>query len=145
MSEIKTNQISTITSTELTLAAIVNMTPSGGGPGTPTLATHLCRIDYVDSHSRIGATVSFSMIWNQTYTAANDTFGFTHIAGSTTITFPPGTWTGWAVVATSPNGAAVNFQAFTGVQSTGEYAGWGTEPNDSTANTNAMFCLTRVS
>ena len=143
MSEINTNKISTISSSELTLAAIVNMTPSSG-IGTPTNAAHLCRKDYVDSHSRIGATVSFSMIFNSTYNGST-TFGFTHIAGQTTITFPTGIWTGWAVVATSPGGAAVNFQAFTGVQSTGEYAGWGTEPNDSTANTNAMFCLTRVS
>ena len=143
MSEINTNKISTISSSELTLAAIVNMTPSSG-IGTPTNAAHLCRKDYVDSHSRIGATVSFSMIRSVPYNGST-TFGFTHTVNATTIGIPPGIWTGWAVVATSPGGAAVNFQAFTGVQSTGEYAGWGTEPNDSTANTNAMFCLTRVS
>lgn len=139
MSEIKTNKISTITGTELELNAVVKAS------SPPTAASHLCRKDYVDSHSRIGATVSFSMRYDTTYTTASNTFGFTHTAFSTTITFPTGTWTGWAVVATAPNGAAVNFQAFAPAEGGGTYQGWGTSPDSSTATTNAMFCLTRVS
>lgn len=141
MSEIKTNQISPSTGTELTLNARVRMI--GDGASTPTLETHLCRKDYVDSHSRIGATVSFSMAFGSTYTADSDTFGFTHIAGQKIITFPTGTWTGWAVVSNS-GGTDVNFQAFLGVSGTGTYTDWGTLPASSTT-TNAMFCLTRVS
>ena len=141
MSEIKTNQISASTGTELTLNARVRMI--GDGASTPTLATHLCRKDYVDSHSRIGATVSFSMRYNATYDGST-TFGFTHSANTTAITFPTGTWTGWAVVS-NVGGRDVNFQAFTGP---GEqtYINWGADLQGLATNTtNAMFCLTRVS
>ncbi len=136
MSTIKTNQITTITGTELTLNAVVTASTA------PTAANHLCRKDYVDLHSRIGATVSFSMAFGTGYDGST-TFGFTHTVNSTTITFPTGTWTGWGVVSNT-GGDIVNFQAFVAGTGSGTYADWGTYPTNSTA-TNAMFCFTRVS
>lgn len=132
MSEIKTNQISTITGTELTLNARVKMI--GDGESTPTLATHLCRKDYVDSHSRIGATVSFSMAYGSAYTAASDTFGFTHTASSNTITFPTGLWTGWVSTIASGTTTITAFSSAGGSQA---ITAWTSSP--------AAFCLTRVS
>jgi len=87
MSEIKTNKITTITGTELTLNAIVTASTA------PTAANHLCRKDYVDLHSRIGATVSFSMAFGTGYDGSI-TFGFTHTASNSSVTFPSGSWTG---------------------------------------------------
>ena len=133
MSEINTNKISTISSSELTLAAIVNMTPASG-IGTPTNAAHLCRRDYVDSHSRIGATVSFSMAYGSAYTLASNTFGFTHIAGENTITFPTGSWTGW--VSTNASGTTTT-TAFSSAAGSQAITAWTSSP--------AVFCLTRVS
>ena len=132
MSEIKTNQISASTGTELTLNARVRMI--GDGASTPTNATHLCRKDYVDSHSRIGATVSFSMAFGSAYTAASDTFGFIHTASQNTITFPTGSWTGW--VSTNASGTTTT-TAFSSAAGSQAITAWTSSP--------AVFCLTRVS
>ena len=131
MSTIKTNQITTITGTELTLSARVKMI--GDGATVPTNAEHLCRKDYVDLHSRIGATVSFSMAFGTGYDGST-TFGFTHTASSNAVTFPTGSWTGWVNTKDASNLTTTTaFSSASGLQS----PTWTSSP--------AIFCLTRVS
>ena len=130
MSTIKTNQITTISGSELTLNARVNMT--GDGATVPTNAAHLCRKDYVDLHSRIGATVSFSMAFGTAYDGST-TFGFTHTASSNAVIFPTGSWTGWVSTIAINVTTTTAFSSADGTQS----PTWSASP--------AIFCLTRVS
>ena len=120
MSETKTNKITTNSNSHLELVsedggAVVitgsNLSTNADGRFTsgvpiedllrePTAVNHLCRKDYVDRHTRIGATVSLTMGITLTgYTDPTLNFGFTHQPNAALIGFPIGQlWTGWVAV-----------------------------------------------
>ena len=164
MSETKTNKITTNSNSNLELVSdggtVVitgsNLSTNADGrftsgldttsdsetnlPSQPTAVNHLCRKDYVDRHTRIGATVCFGMLFEQDYSGQNR-FGFSHVAGSSDVIPAIGTWTGWAEVNQGPpitTGSASTFTLFQEV-SVISPDNWGA------ANNSAIFCLTRVS
>ena len=160
MSETKTNKITTNSNSNLELVsdggAVVitgsNLSTNADGRFTsgvpiedflrePTAVNHLCRKDYVDRHTRIGATVCFGMLFEQDYNGQNR-FGFSHVANSPDVIPAIGTWTGWAEVTPGPpnNGGASTFTFVQPNEVSGiSPAAWQTSKNS------AIFCLTRVS
>ena len=105
MSTIKTNNITGSTvkintgssdATALTIEANGGATFAGmvtAATTTPTGAGHLTPKSYVDSSTRIGASVQFSMAYAPAY--SGQWHGFSKSATNATITVPAGTtWTG---------------------------------------------------
>ena len=162
MSETKTNKITTNSNSHLELvsedggAVLItgsNLSTNADGRFTsgvpiedllrePTAVNHLCRKDYVDRHTRIGATVCFGMLFEQDYSGQNR-FGFSHAADSPNVIPAIGTWTGWAEVNQGPPstiGSASTFTLFQPNEVSGiSPTSWGV------TNNSAIFCLTRVS
>ena len=113
MSTIKTNNITGSTvkintgssdTTALTIATDQSATFAGmvtAATTTPTVAGHLTPKSYVDSSTRIGASVQFSMAYAPAY--SGQWHGFSKSSANTaTITVPAGTtWTGVVFKTTS--------------------------------------------
>ena len=121
-------------------------------PSQPTAVNHLCRKDYVDRHTRIGATVCFGMRYDQGYDGQNR-FEFSHTINSTKLGFPgPVTptgsrlkWTGWAAVRNADQTINIlTLKDQSGVTFANGDFGLNI-PNWSEPNLLALFCLTRVS
>ena len=117
---------------------------AAGFPTQPISKNHLSRKDYVDRHTRIGATVSFTMGITTAYTSDNSIFGFTHQPvtnnniGIGRIGFPTGQlWTGWAAVTKGIGGNTTH--TYVVGQTFCIPENWSTTVNL------ARVCLTRVS
>ena len=137
MSTIKTNNITGSTvkintgssdATALTIEANGGATFAGmvtAATTTPTGAGHLTPKSYVDSSTRIGASVQFSMAYAPAY--SGQWHGFSKSASSATITVPAGTtWTGVVFKTTSGGvitiGSVVN-SSLTGTFDSGTVSG----------------------
>jgi len=78
-------------------------------------ANTLTTKNYVDNISRIGATISFSMVWQSSY--SSQWHGCTKSANSNVITLPSGTWNGYAWK-TNSGGSIVTMTNFVDTTST---------------------------
>ena len=120
-------------------------------PSQPTAVNHLCRKDYVDRHTRIGATVCFGMRFDQNYNGQNR-FEFQHIEDSNKLLFPgpqaSGSliwkWTGWAAVKGEGLDAANEIIHILRINNQNGDDGLNI-PKWNATNKLALFCLTRVS
>ena len=176
MNEIKTNKVITHGSSNLELVSSAgtvvitgsNLSTNADGmftsgldttsdgettlPSQPTAVNHLCRKDYVDRHTRIGATVCFGMRFEQAYGGQNR-FEFQHAANNDRLQFPgPQTssgsliwkWTGWAAVRNEGLDAANGIIHILRINNQNGDLGLSI-PKWTADNNLALFCLTRVS
>ena len=147
MSTIKTNNItgSTVSintgssdTTALTIATDQTATFTGtvtAATTTPTVAGHLTPKSYVDSSTRIGASVQFSMVYGTAY--SGQWHGFTKPINDATITVPVGTtWTG--VVFKTTSAGVITIGSVSNSPLTGTF-------ESGTASTDTALCfLTRT-
>jgi hypothetical protein len=105
-----------------------SLTLTGPAVGvTPQAAAHLTRKDYVDSSTRVGSTISFTMQYQTAYSP--HWTGASKPANSAVITLPTGTWDGiiWSVptsgtpVSITPVAFATGAVTATGSAASGTY------------------------
>jgi hypothetical protein len=99
-----------ITTAGLTSSAILSCATA------PTQGQHLINKTYADSLTRIGATISFSMVYETAYTAPQ-WHGCTKPASSRVISLPSGTWNGYAYYIPS-SGSPITMTSFANATST---------------------------